>query len=530
MTRPLALAAAGVVLGAVAAGAYFSSKNPVTRTSAPFAVASKPISFVNNSAAYKSLEDLDGAFADLADFVSPALVHIKSGSPADNSPQRSFGRAVEQGSGVIYRADGYIVTNDHVVSDANGVVTVILNDGRELEGKVIRGNDPSIDIAVVKVSATDLVAAKFADSKTVRPGQFSLAFGAPFGIENTVTVGHISGLGRTNFIGDPSIQTVRSYTGLIQTDAPINPGNSGGPLVNIHGEVIGINTAIANGSGGMGQSGNVGIGFAIPSNSAQQIADILIEKGKLSRAYMGVALRDLKPFEKKQWNVSGGAYIEQAPADGPAAKAGLKDGDVVTAVNGEQVLTEVDLRMKMYAIDPGARVTLNYLRDGSEKSAQITVSKVPEAVAMNQPRQNTPQTTPRQNDPNSDFFDQFRQDFGDRLSPKVAPPADAPPAARDGKPRLGVSVGDVTADVRTQYSIPETVKGAVVQSVEPGSVAAQLRLQPGDVITRIDGKAIGSADELVAAIRAKKSGDAVSVRSERYAKGASAMTETTVRL
>ncbi|HQU18884.1 MAG TPA: trypsin-like peptidase domain-containing protein, partial [Fimbriimonadaceae bacterium] len=217
------------------------------------------------------LRSLDEAFASIVDYASKAVVHIRTGG--DRSQGLTSAMASGEGSGVIFRSDGYIVTNAHVV-DSFDTVTVTLNDGRSFPGKVIKAED--IDIAVVKIQASDLPTVQFGNSDAVRPGQFAIAVGSPFGFENSTTIGHISAIGRESIVPDMRQGSARFYPDLIQTDASINMGNSGGPLLNVDGQVVGINTAIYSGTGG-----SVGIGFAIPSNQARMIADMLIEKGKV---------------------------------------------------------------------------------------------------------------------------------------------------------------------------------------------------------------------------------------------------------
>jgi S1-C subfamily serine protease len=238
---------------------------------------------VNASNNAASLQAMDAQFADLVEQISPSVVHIRVGDAPKDSDVNGMMQSPTmqgQGSGVIFRNDGWIVTNDHVVMDAEKV-TVVLSNGKEYTGTVKRLEDDRNDIAVVKIDAKDLVAAPFAKSK-VRPGQYAIAVGAPFGLENTVTIGHISALGRMNMAGGGNGET-RSYVNMIQTDAAINPGNSGGPLLNIDGEVIGINTSIYSASAGVmgGSPSNAGIGFTIPAEQAEFIANLLIKRGKV---------------------------------------------------------------------------------------------------------------------------------------------------------------------------------------------------------------------------------------------------------
>lgn len=526
------LVLAGIVMGAAGTGMYVSRAGQMPAKSI-YSAAARPVSFTTSNSAVKSLQDLDQAFAALTDYVSPSVVHVKTTANMGNGATE-----VGQGSGVIFRADGYIVTNDHVVASSDGTVQVVLNDGRELQGKVIRSNDVSVDLAVIKVNAKDLPAAPFADSDSVRPGEFALAFGAPFGIENTVTVGHISGLGRTNAIGDPQIQATRRYSSLIQTDAPINPGNSGGPLVNIKGEVIGINSAIASTSSGLmgGTAGSVGIGFAIPSNQVQLLAQIMIEKGKLTRGYMGVAPRDLKPYEKKEMNLESGAYLEQVPNTGPGTEAGLRKGDIVTRIGSQPIRGEQDLRLSMFRFEPGSKVQVQYLRDGKAQSTNVTIGKAPADTQLTQqPRQMNqgngmvppnmrqffqhPDTTPFPNDDFNAPNGQGQDDEDQQSAPKANP----------SQPRLGVGIVDLSDSMRNGHSIPKATKGAFVQTVESGSIAESLGIQAGDVITMFNGKPVSNAQGLIDQIHAMRRGQQGSIRAERFGQGGSGTIESTFR-
>ncbi len=250
-------------------------------------------------------------------------------------------RSEATGSGVIVRADGYILTNDHVVEGASGgIVTVTLADGREFKGRVFP--DSKSDLAVVKIDpgATPLPVAGFADSAAVRSGQWAIAVGSPFDLQNTMTVGIISALGRHQTIGgDSPSNPGRYYPDLIQTDAAINPGNSGGPLFNIDGKVVGINVAIES-----PVEGSAGVGFAIPSDIAQQVMNSLIQSGKVTRGYLGLAPDDLTPALQTQYGQKDGAFVRDVRLDSPAGKAGLQAADIVTAFDGKPVRSEITLR------------------------------------------------------------------------------------------------------------------------------------------------------------------------------------------
>lgn len=500
LTKPYLWIAFGVAIGAVGAlsatqrAGFASAAGPQTQP-----VVARPVTALNPNA-INNLKALDEAFTSLVEFIEPAVVHIRAENTRNADEQGRFlgGPVGGQGSGVIFRPDGWIITNDHVVAGFNKV-TVILADGRELSGKVTRSNDPQNDIAVVKVDAKDLPTVKFANSDNVRPGQHAVAVGSPFGLENTVTIGHISGLGRTNAVMS------RTYSDMIQTDAPINPGNSGGPLLNIAGEVVGINTAIFSGSGG-----NVGIGFAIPSNQAMFVAELLMKNGKLTRGYLGLAPDNLKPIEKQKLKVQGGAIVRDVPTDGPAAAAGIKEGDVITKINGLSIDGQLDLRNAMLAAAPGSSARVEYVRDGQTRSANIKVGKLPDRMASVDRAPSNPQNP-------DDFFEEFRRRFeGPDAAPREQP---APQTPSDGKARLGVRVVEIDDAARAKYSVPKDVEGAIVEIVDSGSVAEKAGLKPGDVIRSLGDRPIRNPQDLVDAMKSVKVGDTKSISFNRYAKG-----------
>lgn len=493
-----ALIGAGVVVGAVAMAGVLRSGS-VTPAVAGSEHKARPIAGIT-SENMAALRNLDSSFASLAEYVEPAVVHIRSESKRETDMfGRRMGLVGGEGSGVIFRPDGYIITNDHVVGGFEKV-TVVLNDGREFPGKVIRATDQ--DIAVVKIDATGLPSLPFADSGSVKPGQFAMAIGSPFGLENTVTVGHISALGRQTQVGDSRLGQARNYTDLIQTDAAINQGNSGGPLVNIDGEVVGINTAIYSTTGG-----GMGIGFAIPSNQARMLAETLIEKGKVVRGYMGVAPDTVKEFQKKELGIEGGARVMEVPSNGPAAAAGMKEGDIITRINDLPIRNQQDVRSAMLRFSPGSTVTVEALRDKTKKTFSVKL--------VEPPKENTSlrRAEPEGNGlvvPDMPGMDGFKFQMPDSGK------SDVPPV-REGKAKLGVSVEDVSANLRKQFTIPSEQKGAVVTLVEPGSVAERLGMKQGDVITRIGDKTVTSAADLVDAVKGFKWGDSTNIGFVRFA-------------
>ncbi len=360
------------------------------------------------------------------------------------------------GSGVIISADGYIVTNNHVVEGAKDI-KVTLHDRRVLNGKVV-GTDKFTDIAVVKVNARDLPAISWGDSAKLTPGQTVLAFGSPFGyFQDSVTRGIVSAVNRQNpFSGD-----ARKPGGFIQTDAAINPGNSGGALVNAHGELVGINTWIVSDNGSF-----AGASFAIPAQIAKATAAQLIAHGKVEHGYIGISMNDVTPDNAQFFNLKDatGAIVAQVSPNSPASRAGLKQGDVITAINGSHVTNSGYLQIAVSGIEPGKSLSLGILRDGKPETVNLTVGN----------------------------FDAKNQQVAGN---------DGGDGAQQNNGKLGVAVGDVTADVRQQLNLPSNVNGAVIENVRPASPAEDAALQPGDVVLEVNRKPVTSATGFVSAVR-----------------------------
>lgn len=461
------------------------------------------------------LRNLDATFASLAEFVEPSVVHIRSESKRGvDMLGRRMGATGGEGTGVIFRADGWILTNDHVVGGFDKV-TVILSDGREFVGTVRRAKDN--DLAVVKIDAKDLPVAQFGDSSKVKPGQYAMAVGSPFGLDNSVTIGHISALGRTSMVPDSRLSGLpRYYSDLIQTDTAINMGNSGGPLVNVDGQVIGINSAIYSGTGG-----NVGIGFAIPSNQARMIGDLLIEKGKIVSGYMGLTPDNLKPYQLKEMNVEGGALISSVEGGGPADKAGIKKDDLVVRIGTHQVRSQLDLRNAMLEYQPGSKVSVEVIRNKDRKTFNVaigerptTVTPEPEPETRNWSGKDLPDgITPFENLPeNPDIF---------RYPPKQKEREGDVGPIREGKAKLGVTVETLTPKLREQFRVPAGIEGALVMSVAPDSVAEKLDIEAGSVITKIGDQSIKSAEDLIKAMSNVNWGDKKAVSFSKYSANAS---------
>lgn len=421
------------------------------------------------------LAQLQNSFSTLATKVEPSVVSITAerkvtvGSnipdifrdfPFGNIPAprtRSRTQTVG-GSGVIVKSNGYILTNDHVVGGADNV-EVKLSDGRKFPGKVLR--DYATDLAVVKINATDLPAATLADSSKVKPGNWAIAIGSPFGLSNTLTVGVVSALERENVIPD-SQGGARYYASLIQTDAAINPGNSGGPLLDINGNVMGINVMIESPSGA-----NAGIGFAIPSNTARFVMDQLITKGKVVRGFLGVTPTDVEPADAKRYGVEHGAVVSSVTDDTPASKAGMQVEDVIVEFNGKPVKTALDLRDIIARTQPGTQASVVVVRNGQRKTLSVKVG-----------------TFPEQNGQGSDNS-----------------------SADTNSETLGLSVQALTSDARQELGLSATAKGVVISDLDPAGPAARAGLQEGDLIQKVDQKPVTTPAEYNSAIRKLKPGD-----------------------
>ncbi len=345
-------------------------------------------------------------------------------------------RAQSVGSGVVVDARrGFVITNHHVVDGAD-TITVTLNDGRRLEAKVI-GSDPESDVAVIQVPSENLTALPLADSDRLRVGDFVVAIGNPFGLGQTVTSGIISALGRTGL-------GIQGYEDFIQTDASINPGNSGGALVNLRGELIGINTAIIAPGGG-----NVGIGFAIPSNMVSRLMEQIVAHGTVRRGQLGVSVQDLTPELASAFNIpmQQGAVIAQVMPRSTAARAGLREGDIVLRVNGRPIRDGSALRNAIGLLEVGASVRLDILREGKPLTINARVGEYAPATAE-----------------------------GDAINPRLA--------------------GASFEDIGPGSPLAGRVQGVRIAQVESGSPAARAGLRPNDVITAVNHRAISSTAEL----------------------------------
>jgi serine protease Do len=425
---------------------------------------------VDNTPVNRELK-MTTSFAPIVKKVSPSVVkvYVTGKAPKDTAEffgfddpmlRRFFGDQFRQrgarpqqmprqhgmGSGVIVSENGYILTNNHVVDNADRV-QVQLDDGRKFDAKVV-GTDPKTDIAVVKVEATGLPYASLADSDKLEIGDVVLAVGNPFGVGQTVTMGMVSALGRT-------MMGPEYYEDFIQTDAAINPGNSGGALVDAQGRLVGINTAIISRTGG-----NNGIGFAVPVNLAKSVMDQLIDHGKVVRGYMGVNIQDVDPSLAKEFDLkeTKGALVADVTPKSPAEKAGIQSGDIILEFNGKPVIDSRHLKLAAGATAPNTKVPVKVSRDGKTKELTVTLKELP----------------------------------GDQLAKN-----DSPSAPGDTDALKGVAVEDINSNTRQQFGLPRDIKGALVTDVDPNSASYEAGLRPGDVILSIDRKPVESAEDAV---------------------------------
>ena len=362
------------------------------------------------------------------------------------------------GSGFIISKDGYILTNNHVVADADEII-VRLSDRSELEAKLV-GTDPRSDVALLKVDAQDLPTVKIGDSDKLKVGEWVLAIGSPFGFDHSVTSGIVSAKGRTL----PN----ESYVPFIQTDVAINPGNSGGPLFNLDGEVVGINSQIFTRSGGF-----MGLSFAIPMSVAIDVADQLKSSGKVSRGWLGVVIQEVNKDLAESFGLEkpAGALVAQVLEDGPAAKGGLQVGDVILSLDGKPIIMSADLPHLVGALKPGDKASMEVVREGSRKTIKLAVGAMP-------------------------------ADDDDETADSTTP------GAERSSNRLGVSVAELSAEQKKALDLKG---GVVIREVQDGP-AALIGLRPGDVITHLNNQAIGSAKNFTEVAQSLPKNRSVSMR------------------
>jgi serine protease Do len=394
------------------------------------------------------------ATAEIVDAVRPAIVNISTtrtvklqggGDQFFDDPflRRFFGdrfqtpkerKSLGLGSGVIVDADGYILTANHVIQGADEI-KVTLSDKREFKGKIV-GSDIMTDIGVVKIDAKDLPSVKMGDSAKLRVGETVLAIGSPYGLSQTVTMGIVSAVGRAN-VG------IADYEDFIQTDAAINPGNSGGALVNVRGELVGINTAIFSTSGGY-----QGIGFAVPTSMAKAAMDSLINKGKVVRGWLGVSIQNLTPELAKQFELTDGkgVLVGDIVEDSPADKGGLQRGDIIVEVQGKKIDDPNQIRNMVAGIEPGQEIEMKIIRENKPITKNVTVSELP-----------------------TDAQKPAKGEYGNLLN--------------------GVSVQELTPEFIERFDIPKKLKGVIVAEVAEDSPAFGI-IKPGDIIQEINKQSI----------------------------------------
>jgi len=461
------VAAAALLVGAGWHGIAAEFANPQPRATASIAA---PI-------AGHAVEPDRDSYADVVKKVAPAVVTIRVegkakvsptqfgegedffrrffGDPSEGGPRaprapRSF-RQRGLGSGVVVSGDGYILTNNHVIEGADSI-NIDLTDGRTLGAKLI-GTDKPSDLALLKVNASDLHALTLGNSDAVQVGDVVLAVGNPLGIGQTVTMGIISAKGRATGNGDGS------YEDFLQTDAPINHGNSGGALVNTKGELVGINSQILSNTGE-----NIGIGFAIPANMARHVSDQLRKDGKVRRAQLGVTIQPVTSDMASSLGLKevGGVIISSVTDGGAADRAGLKQGDVIQAFNGESVKDLNALRNRVADTAPGSNATVSIVRDGSKRDVTVKL---------------------------------------DETSGNRTARGESDDSTSQDKSALGVSVAPVTPELARRFNLPKDAKGVVVEDVNPEGRAADAGIQAGDVIEQVNRQSVSNIDELRDAVR-----------------------------
>jgi serine protease Do len=458
-----------VVLVALAGGAVLSQgfKNWTGHT--VFGAPGAPIAMTQNALPV-SLGNFANGFSAVLKPALPAVVNISSSkvvkagrnqqSPIFNDPmfRQFFGdqfgqgqarpmREQSLGSGVIVTSDGTILTNNHVVEGATDI-KVFLSDKREFQAKVI-GTDSKTDVAVLKIDATNLPTLPLGDSNQLQVGDLIFAIGDPFGVGETATMGIVSATGRGGF-------GIENYENFIQTDAAINPGNSGGAMIDIHGNLVGINTAILSHGGMGGEGGNEGVGFAIPMSMAKPIMDQILTHGKVVRGYLGIHIQEVTPELARAFGLkqAGGVLVGDVAPSTPAANAGLKKGDVILQLNGEPVSAPNQLQVQIAQFAPGTNVKLQIWRNGGTQDFSLKLAELDE----HDDKQVSSETT--------------------------------------GAALLeGIQVQDLTSEISQELNLPSGTRGVVVTSVDPSSPAAASGLNQGDVIQEVNHKAISSTSD-----------------------------------
>jgi serine protease Do len=413
------------------------------------------------------LQQTGDAMAEIAEAVQPSVVNISTEktekiagapfSPFLNDPffRQFFGdqfrqhaprerKSISLGSGVIISSDGYILTNNHVIKNADKI-KVRLSDKKEFDGTLV-GADPKTDLAVIKIEAEGLSSIEMGNSDDLKVGELVLAIGNPYGLNQTITMGIVSAVGRAN-VG------IADYEDFIQTDAAINPGNSGGALVNVHGQLVGINTAIFSTSGGY-----QGIGFAIPSNMVNVVMESLIKEGKVTRGWLGVSVQLITPELAQQFGIEAeqGMLISDVVEKSPAEEAGLLRGDFILEFDGRKIDDPFVLKNIVAGIKPGDKIEIKIIRNAEIKTFNVTIGELPGDI---------------QKLPAPEFENSLR----------------------------GVSIQDLTTEIYKKLNLPEKIRGVIVTNIEPGSPAAT-SIAPGDIILEINRNAITSVEDYEARV------------------------------
>jgi serine protease Do len=479
----LVLILTGIIIGfVVSSGFDFSQKMnaEVAQSSTETQVTTQ------QSTAIADLEALSSAFADVAEKVNPSVVTIstKTVIKGQQMPQmtpfeeffgddffrRFFQGPIPQqdyiqqglGSGVIVSEDGILITNNHVVKDVDDII-IRLENNSEYTAEV-KGIDELTDLAILKIDAKNLPYLKMGDSDKLRVGEWVLAVGSPLQPElaHTVTSGIVSGKGRSGLSLSP-------YQDYIQTDAAINPGNSGGPLVNLRGQLVGINTAIASRTGG-----NMGIGFAIPSKLVEKVMNDILKKGKVVRGWLGVGIQNITPELANNFGLdrTAGVIITQVTKDSPAEDAGLKDSDIILALNGQEIENVVQLSTKIGSTEPSTKVNLKILRNQQEKTVSVVLSEYPA----------NEQVAPR---PEKKSFE-----------------------------RLGFQLADITPALQKRYQLDDN-EGVIVTNVERGSGSHRAGLREGDVILKVNRVSVKNSSDFYEVLNSVGGGESVALYLKR---------------
>jgi serine protease Do len=470
----------GIVIGIVLVIGLGYTKGIHAQENAYAVLPAEAVPAVASTADYSAAEALSNVFSDVAAKTNPSVVTIYTetnitvqGSPFAGSPfeqffgnddffQRFFQQPNQDkgykrmglGSGVIVDADGIVLTNNHVIDDADNI-KVRLMDEREFTATV-KGKDAQTDLAVLKIDAKNLTPMLFGDSDNSRVGEIVLAIGSPLNpqLEHTVTSGIISAKGRSG-VG------LSEYEDYIQTDAAINPGNSGGALVDLKGRLIGINTAIVSQSGGF-----MGIGFAIPSNLANKVMHDIITGGKVVRGWLGVYIQNITPELAQALKLPSmkGVLVSKVQKNSPAEKAGLQEEDVILALNDKELKNVSELSTRIAATSPGSEISLKILREGKERPVSVKLEELPEKQELLTPGKN-----------------QY--------------------------PDLGIEISDINTATSTQYHLNKQDKGVVITKITPGTIAAGVGLKEGDVIIKVNREEVTSVVDFEARISKIKDGE-----------------------